>query len=65
MAIVAIVEKNAGTVVPRTERKRWEKPVVEDDFLESEEDVLGGCFSMSSGPISDSPCGPGGSCFTE
>ena len=51
------MEEKPNTVGPEEAPKRWEKPVVSDVSLESDEDVLGACFSPSQA-INQPLCGP-------
>ena len=48
---------------PEEAPARWEKPVVTDVSLESDEDVLGACFSPSTQMVGPGTiCGPNGIC---
>ena len=51
------MDSDVRTADCREKPKRWEKPVVADVSLESDEDVLGNCYSPST-PGSSGPGGP-------
>ena len=55
------MEEKIDPAGPAEAPKRWEKPVVSDVSLESDEDVLGMCFSPSMLDM-QSVCGSHGPC---